>query len=58
MDSFYSIFAENVLEWIHALVAASVTNIELFPLDSKQVPKWRYLVEKNLKISQKQKLSK
>ena len=42
-------FAENWLEWIDALVAVFGTNIEMSPYDSKRVPKWRYLVEKNIK---------
>ena len=49
-----SIFVENWLEWIHALVAVFGTNIEMSPYESKQVPKCRYLVEKIFKISQKQ----
>ena len=48
-----SIFAENGLEWIHALVAVFWTNIEMYPYDSKRVLKWRYLVD-FFYISQKQ----
>ena len=40
-------FAENVIEWIHALVG---TNIEMSLYDLKQVPKWRYFVGKKFKI--------
>ena len=41
----YSICTENVLEWIHALVAVFGTDIDVSPYESKQVPKWRYLME-------------
>ena len=49
-----SIFDENWLEWIHAVVAVFRTNIEMSLDYSKEVPKWRYLVEKKFKIFQKQ----
>ena len=42
-----SILVENWLEWIHALVAIFGTNVETSLYGSKQVPKWRYLMEKN-----------
>ena len=38
-----------------ALVAVFGNNIEIFLNESKQLPKWRYLVEKKFKIFQKQK---
>ena len=34
-----SIFGENSLERIHALLAVFETNIEMSPYESKQVPK-------------------
>ena len=50
-----SIFGENVLNESIALVAVFGTNIEMSPDESKQLPKWRYLMEKKFKIFQKQK---
>ena len=49
------IFAENWLEWIYALVAVFWTNIEISLYDSKQAPKWRYLVDIFFETSQQQK---
>ena len=44
-------FAENMLEWIHALVAVLGTNIKMSLDGSKQGPKWRYLMRKKFNIS-------
>ena len=40
------IFGGNWLEWIHALVVVFGTNIGISTCESKQEPKWRYLVGK------------
>ena len=50
-----SIFAENQIQWIHALMAVFGTNYEMSFDGSKQVPKETQLAGKNLKISHKQK---
>ena len=48
-----SIFGQNILNESMALVAVFGTNIEIFLHESKQLPKWWYLMEKNFKIFQK-----
>ena len=50
-----SIFDKNVMNESMALVSNFGTNIEMSLHETKQLPKWRYLVEKNFKIFQKQK---
>ena len=54
--SCYSIFADNILNKSIDLVAVFWTNIEMSPQETKQLPKWRYLVEKKFQNFSKAKI--